>query len=162
MSQNTAPAGRIDSAPTLSRQHATPEHLPHNAHLPQDAAAPADGIKTRPTPKLPLADAAQRLRKAPGRPRSTRDTGHVPVTSSPRTRANSGLAAGAQDRESCVPRLLGVGQAAVYLSLSPWTIRDLVASGQLRPVRLNVAGRELRRLLLDRQDLDHIADAGRS
>ena len=49
MSEDTAPAERIDSAPTLSRQHTAPEHLPHDAHHPQDAATPAERIKTAPT-----------------------------------------------------------------------------------------------------------------
>lgn len=153
------------------------------------SGAPVGWIDTTPTLlRLTLADASQRLRKAPGRPRNinaagmrhhtatsgtppaqpprTQDaapTGHVPVTSRPRTRANSGLAAGAQDRESCVPRLLGVDQAAAYLGLSSWTIRDMVSAGTLHPVRLQLGtGREIRRLLLDRRDLDALVDRGRT
>jgi excisionase family DNA binding protein len=55
--------------------------------------------------------------------------------------------------------LLSLRAAASYLGLSYWTLRDLVAAGTIRPVRLPVAdGRDLRRILLDRRDLDALIE----
>jgi len=55
------------------------------------------------------------------------------------------------------PRLLDLASAAVYLSVSPWTLRDLEAAGQLARVRLPLPlGREVRKLLFDREDLDRL------
>jgi hypothetical protein len=63
----------------------------------------------------------------------------------------------AQDCQSS--RLLGLRAAADYLGLSYWTLRDLVNAGTIRPVRLPLAaGRDLRRILLDRRDLDDLVD----
>ena len=55
-------------------------------------------------------------------------------------------------------RLLGLRDAADYLGLSFWTVRDLVNAGTIKPVRLPLAGRDLRRILLDRRDLDALVD----
>jgi hypothetical protein len=65
------------------------------------------------------------------------------------------------------PRLLGVPDAARYLGVKPGTIRDLVTSGRLArvrialPVTLHRRGGELRRVLIDRRDLDAIVDRSR-
>lgn len=56
-----------------------------------------------------------------------------------------------------LPRLLDVKQAAFYLSLSTWTVRDLIASGKLKTVRIPhpfKEGKFLDRQLLDVRDLD--------
>ena len=45
-------------------------------------------------------------------------------------------------------RLYSIEEAAHYLALSPWTIRELIWNGTLPHVRIG------RRILLDRQDLD--------
>lgn len=76
----------------------------------------------------------------------------IPATSAPRplARETSGPA--------LVPRLLGIEDAAVYLSLSSWTVRDMIAGGELRPVALQAAGKPVRRLLLDRLELDALVD----
>ena len=67
-------------------------------------------------------------------------------------------------------RLLDVYGAAAYLNLSPWTIRDYIARGILRTVQLPASeGREgepprtkpLRRVLIDRAELDRLVDQGR-
>lgn len=86
---------------------------------------------------LPLADAAQRLRGRPGRPRK------------------------ATEAASPIPsRLLDLAATAVYLNVSGWTVRDLEAAGVLRRVRIPLPrGGELRRLLFDRQDLDELIAA---
>jgi excisionase family DNA binding protein len=55
--------------------------------------------------------------------------------------------------------LLGVHEAAAYLGVSHWTLRDMVRAGSITPVRLPVAGgRDLRRILLDRRDLDDLVE----
>jgi hypothetical protein len=57
------------------------------------------------------------------------------------------------------PRLLNDLGAAQYLGVSIWTVRDLEASGHLPRVRLPLpGGRELRRLLYDRADLDRLIE----
>jgi excisionase family DNA binding protein len=62
-------------------------------------------------------------------------------------------------RDCSSRRLLGLRDAADYLGLSYWTVRDLVAAGTIQPVRLPLAGgRDLRRILLDRRDLDALVD----
>jgi hypothetical protein len=58
------------------------------------------------------------------------------------------------------PRLLDLGTAAAYLSVSPWTVRDLEAAGVLPRIRVPVGGGgELRKLLFDRTDLDRLISA---
>jgi hypothetical protein len=55
------------------------------------------------------------------------------------------------------PRLLDLPTAAGYLGISPWTARDLEASGMLRRVRIPLPnGSELRKVLFDRDDLDRL------
>ena len=65
-----------------------------------------------------------------------------------------------QDLKSCV-RLMNLNEAAQYLGVSYWTVRDLVASGNLPRVRLPSAhtGRDLRRTLIDQRDLDALIEA---
>lgn len=55
-------------------------------------------------------------------------------------------------------RLLDVDDAAAYLGVSPWTIRDLEAAGTLKRVRVPLRGSELRKLLFDRADLDRLIE----
>jgi excisionase family DNA binding protein len=56
-------------------------------------------------------------------------------------------------------RLLSVEAAAVYLGVSPWTIRDLLHAGTLARVRLPLGGeRDLRRILVDRLELDALIE----
>ncbi len=58
------------------------------------------------------------------------------------------------------PRLLDVPQAAVYLGLPEASIYDLRAQGTLRPVRIPLEnGKDLRKLLFDRADVDRLIDA---
>ncbi len=134
-----------------------------------DGAAPLRGelaargrIKTG--GPLPLADAAKRLRGRPGRPRKHPERSHVAVTSGAQARVLPRLEARPSDATSDVlPRLLGVEAAGRYLGVSPWTIRDLVAAGQLQPVRLSLpSGKAVRRLLFDRVQLDLLIEAGRA
>jgi len=57
------------------------------------------------------------------------------------------------------PRLLDLENAAKYLGVSSWTIRDMMDSGTLHRVRLPLEGdRELRKILFDVLDLDHLID----
>jgi excisionase family DNA binding protein len=97
--------------------------------------------------------------RKPGRPaRSGHATGHA----APRTRMNTGPARRtvAVEAPAIAPdqRLLSVDQAARYLALSPWTVRDMLADGRLQ--RVNVAG--CRRVLLDRAALDAMIVAVRA
>ena len=54
------------------------------------------------------------------------------------------------------PRLLDLKATAAYLGISPWTVRDLEAQGILHRVRVPVSKGELRKLLFDREDLEHL------
>jgi hypothetical protein len=56
-------------------------------------------------------------------------------------------------------RLLDLEAAAAYLGVSPWTIRDLEAAGVMRRVRVPLPdGRDLRKLLFDKADLDRLIE----
>jgi hypothetical protein len=58
------------------------------------------------------------------------------------------------------PRLLDLDAAGAYLAVSPWTVRDLIAAGTLVRVRIPLPnGGELRKVLLDREDLDRLVGA---
>jgi hypothetical protein len=53
-----------------------------------------------------------------------------------------------------------VATTARFLSVSPWTVRDLEAAGTLRRVRIPLPnGGELRKLLFDQADLDRLVEA---
>jgi excisionase family DNA binding protein len=56
------------------------------------------------------------------------------------------------------PRLVSLQQAAEYLGVSYWTVRDLVDAGKVKRVRLPVGQRDVRRVLLDVRDLDRLVD----
>ena len=112
--------------------------------------------------RLPLAAASMRLRQKPGRPRNEVTGSITPDKASDGERARdpSRRTAVYEVVSSIPPRLLDVRAAAAYLGVSPWTIRDLEANGTLR--RVNVPsgpGRDLRKLLFDREDLDHLVEA---
>ena len=51
-----------------------------------------------------------------------------------------------------VPRLLSQQEAAVYLGISYWTLRDLTFRGEVPHVKIG------RRILVDRLDLDAYLD----
>ena len=77
------------------------------------------------------------------------------------TTASSPVADGAP-RERIAPRLLNMRQAAEYLGCSFWTARDYILQGlipvvdlpPLRPREGERQRRNLRRVLVDRADLD--------
>ncbi len=64
-----------------------------------------------------------------------------------------GLRGARPDSSPVRRRLLSVREAGIYLSLSPWTIRDLCWSGQLAEVRIG------RRVLIDQRDLDALVES---
>ena len=110
-----------------------------------------------------------RLRKPSGRPRKAPPErvepdagGHNAGTAVPGTCANTGAGQGALAYEAVAPRLLDIQRAADYLSVSPWTIRDLIANRTLARVRVPLTdGGELRKVLLDRLDLDRLVGASK-
>lgn len=105
----------------------------------------------------PLAAASVRLRGRPGRPRAADDQSSAPGPRPVVTRTSIAAVA-----ETWLPRLLDVEGAAAYLSVSTWTIRDLESAGELRRVRLPLTGRDVRRLLFDRADLDRLVDRAKA
>ena len=82
------------------------------------------------------------------------------MTPSPEVSIATGADVRALASPAIVPRLLTVDQAAFYLGLGPDTVRELVTRGVLRRVRIPApstakrGGSEVRKILLDRQDLD--------
>jgi hypothetical protein len=108
------------------------------------------------------------LRGAAGR-RNGADNGHDAGTVAARTRDNRGDSERSTDTESSAHpprrrwrpptdaprRLLTLPEAAAYLSLSPWSVRDLQWKGRLPRVALS------RKLLFDRADLDRLIDASK-
>ena len=124
---------------------------------------------------LPLADASARLRGVPGfpgrpgrppkrpRPESSGPVGHVerhvrrptadevceksnPTGVRPQDGVTSGPKPGSE------PRLVSVKIAADYLAVSPWTVRDLIASGTLP--RVSLPG--VRRVLVAMIDIEQL------
>ena len=73
----------------------------------------------------------------------------------------------AQPRERVKPRLLNMRQAAEYLGCSFWTARDYILQGlipvvDMPPLRAREGDRQrktLRRVLVDRTDLDAFIEA---
>jgi len=62
-------------------------------------------------------------------------------------------------------RLLDLKTAGAYLGVSYWTVREYVFAGVLASVKLpcprSKDGRILRRILIDKQDLDAFIEANR-
>lgn len=108
---------------------------------------------------LALAAARQRLQRRPGRPRKA-ESGHEVAIPEAGTRLKSGLEKGALAQGASVPRLLDLQATAHYLAVSPWTVRDLEAAGVLKRVCIPLpGGRDLRKLLFDRAELDRLIEA---
>jgi hypothetical protein len=110
---------------------------------------------------LPLAAASMRLRQKPGRPRKEVTGSITPEKTSDDDRARDpGRRTTVYEAVgSLLPRLLDLRAAAAYLGVSSWTVRDLETNGTLRRVSIpSGAGRELRKLLFDRQDLDRLVE----
>jgi len=110
---------------------------------------------------LPLAAAAERLRRPPGRPRKAAEVKSTLAPQAPALTSAplSTRAGGTGVPAVCpiLPRLLDLNSAARYLAVSPWTVRDLEAGGVLARVRVQLPdGGELRKLLFDREDLDRL------
>ncbi len=127
---------------------------------------------------LPLAEAAQRLRRRPGRPRkgarpvADQASGHPAAPLSMRAPAPTVATVWPDDPPPAdvrprglglVPRLLGLKASATYLGVSTWVIRAYLAAGRLHRVHLpGPDGGELDRLLLDRQELDRLVEDGKA
>jgi len=80
--------------------------------------------------------------------------GHTTGTAEAAAYGHEGLQA------AIAPRLFNLDTAAAYLSMSPWTIRDLEAKGVLPRVLVPLPrGGELRKLLFDKADLDRLIGA---
>ncbi len=126
--------------------------------------------------RLPLEDAAERLRKRPGRPRTRPvdppaglESGHGGAQGAARARLNSGAEwrPGAPSTPAlplvvavvaaAPARLLDLASVGVYLGLSHDSIKKLDRAGRLP--RVKVPG--LRRTLVDRVALDAAVEAWR-
>jgi len=112
---------------------------------------------------LPLAAAAERIRRPPGRQRKVTGVERPQASKAgvlPQACENADpIRKPVPDVCPVTPRLLDNESAAKYLGVSVWAVRDLEAGGQLPRVRLALpGGKELRRLLYDRNDLDRLID----
>jgi hypothetical protein len=107
-------------------------------------------------------------RGQPGRPRKgdvgivRREFGHNAGTATRQPRAARGDEDRTQVQVTVVPvgpRLLDLPNTALYLAVSPWTVRELEAAGSLHRVRIPLPQHgELRKLLFDRADLDRLIE----
>lgn len=84
-------------------------------------------------------------------------SGHSPGHSVPQVAISTGAPRRAKDAASRAPRLCGLPEAAFYLGVSRDTIRRMVWSGELRPVRLP----GVRRVLVERDDLSRLVEEGK-
>ena len=110
-------------------------------------------------PTAPLAAASRRLRGKPGRPRKT-NSGRVHATPQVDGGGDDARQGGGSAQAPITPRLLDLMTTAAYLGVSPWTVRDLEAAGVLPRVCVPLpGGRDLRKLLFDRADLDRLIEA---
>lgn len=122
-----------------------------------------------PAPR-PLAEASERLRGKPGRPRTA--VSRVPQppraevmrtsvrpAEAPEPAQNAAPVTGAPPAVADLwlswPRVLTLEQAAKYLAVSAWTLRELRAAGHVP--KLAIPG--LRVLRFDRVQLDRVVDA---
>jgi len=84
--------------------------------------------------------------------------GHNSGTTLGETQDGIGVQHRTTDHKTVPPRLLDLKAAGEYLSVSYWTMRDLVFAGVLPTVRIPCPragdGRAIRRILVDRHDLD--------
>ncbi|MFN8624404.1 MAG: hypothetical protein U0587_00210 [Candidatus Binatia bacterium] len=121
-----------------------------------------------------------RLREARKLMTTTPECGHNPGTVAPETVAVQGRPRGNAAEEAVVPRLLkatvtawprllSVEQAAQYLGISYWTMREFINDSSIKAVPLprpetlrqrerRALGDTVRRLLIDRYDLDALVD----
>jgi hypothetical protein len=97
--------------------------------------------------------------QGPGRPKKV-EPGRMPSPADAQVCGGEGLQAAVAGQIAVSPRLLSLDAAAAYLSMSPWTIRNLEAQGVLPRVRVPLPqGGELRKLLFDKADLDRLIGA---
>ncbi len=78
-------------------------------------------------------------------------TGHITGTVPSEMPVNRGSAGGTSDRTTNglpTPRLLDYKSAGVYVSLSYWSLRELVLDGEIPHLRFG------KKILIDRRDLD--------
>ena len=106
------------------------------------------------------------MKGKPGRPRKplpSPDEGHNAGTAGQQRRVSRGDNGGALATPTVVPlpaRLLDLHAAAIYLTVSEWTLRDLEAAGTIARVRIPLPNDgELRKLLFDRVELDRLIEA---
>lgn len=106
------------------------------------------------------------------RPMTTVRSGHTFGHTVPEATINKGKNASATDQTSDERRLYNLKEAAAYLHLSYWTVRDYVEAGVLPAVKLPCAQRRAkggaivrkpgdasaRRILIDRRDLDSLIE----
>ena len=79
------------------------------------------------------------------------EKGHIPGTAVSESSIDRGSAEGTLDRTTNglpTPRLLDYKSAGVYVSLSYWSLRELVLDGEIPHLRFG------KKILIDRRDLD--------
>jgi hypothetical protein len=99
-----------------------------------------------------------RVTHKPGRPKKAQ-FGHTTGTGEieDNMKSNANRPAVAYCMMPC--RLLDLEAAGAYLGVSRWTVRDLEGAGVLRRVRVPLPdGRDLRKLLFDKADLDRLIE----
>ena len=59
-------------------------------------------------------------------------------------------------------RLLSLEDAAEYLGISYWAVRDLITARTLLPVQLPLGRKRVRRVLLDVRDLEKLVEQSKA
>jgi len=119
-----------------------------------------------------LDEAGKRWREGhpTGRPKKAKPPapapGHNQGNAEPKPMSRNSSEAGAPALRAGVhdslPRLLDLQKASEYLSMNIWTIRKLIDKGTLTRVSIPLPhGAQLKRVYLDRHDLDRLIDRWR-
>lgn len=101
----------------------------------------------------------QRPGRKPSRPTEARANGESTVRATARARIQRGSEPRPQVQQTlALPRLLTCRQAAAYLALSYWKLREMAVEGHVRSVALP----GVKRRLFDRADLDALIEAAKA
>ena len=128
------------------------------------------------SPTLPLAEASQRLRRRPGRPRPRLSTTADAHSSPPRVRRNvedqqdrtDGAEVSITSGPSNHIALMTISETASYLRCSRWLVRQMIQGGYLSPIRLPLPvstsrrSGAMRRVLVDRAEVNTLIKQGRA
>jgi hypothetical protein len=142
----------------------------HRSRAPVDLRAAAVRLRENPPVGFPGRNGRPRTRElepSSTAPEPASISAAAATTGTRRAQAAAGdrVSSGAGERRRVTsasghalePKLLSLASTARYLDLAPWTVRELEWAGVLLRVRVPLpGGRQLRKILFDRDDLDRL------